>query len=317
MIEGGHLSDPQSLRGGDHRCVHCAKLEVAVPGDEFGDTEPVATGHRLDKKVSRGEIAKKKNLGDNMESGPDQIGHLSDHQVWNHQRTRMSPEEVQGFLVVPVIGVDIGVERTSIDDDGYRATSAASISSMRSEMSSRPLLPAPAALNFRARPPRWVSMASRVRSEMVTPRRSASCRSKASRSSGSLTVVRCMICQHTLTTGGRVKSVANPGFPAQPSAVEPQKFGWERRHLSHHGPDRATSQAKLFEAGLVAVVERVENRNTVERSEVPVVGPDPIDAMLLHQGDQVCIPYERSPWGHHLCNALEARPESGALPVFE
>lgn len=42
--------------------------------------------------------------------------------------------------VVSVVGVDVRVERSGVDDDrGYRATSAASISSMRSEMSVCPL----------------------------------------------------------------------------------------------------------------------------------------------------------------------------------
>jgi len=86
----------------------------------------------------------------------------------------MGQEEIEGVAVMPVIGVDVGEERPSVDEDCYFATSAASISSMRSEMSSRPLRPAPAARRRRARPPRWSSMASRVSSETVIPRRSAS-----------------------------------------------------------------------------------------------------------------------------------------------
>lgn len=57
----------------------------------------------------------------------------------------MGQEEVKGVVMVPVVGVDVGVERSGVDQDRYFATSAARISSMRSEMSSRPLRPAPAA----------------------------------------------------------------------------------------------------------------------------------------------------------------------------
>jgi len=46
--------------------------------------------------------------------------------------------------------------------------------------------------------PRCVSIASRVRSDTLVPRRAASWRSRASRSSGSLTVVLFMVCQHSL-----------------------------------------------------------------------------------------------------------------------
>lgn len=57
----------------------------------------------------------------------------------------MCQEEIKGLVMVPVVGVDVGVERPGVDQDRYLATSAARISSIRSEMSSRPLRPAAAA----------------------------------------------------------------------------------------------------------------------------------------------------------------------------
>ncbi len=101
--------------------------------------------------------------------------------------------------MVTVVGVDVGIERAGVDQKRYRLTSARRISSIRSEMSGVPLRPTPAAIK-RRRPrgaPRCSSMASLVKSETVVARRSASWRSRASRSSGSFTVVRFMVCQHT------------------------------------------------------------------------------------------------------------------------
>ena len=57
----------------------------------------------------------------------------------------MGEQELKRLAVVAVVGIDVGVERSGVDQGGYLATSAARISSMRSEMSSRPLRPAPAA----------------------------------------------------------------------------------------------------------------------------------------------------------------------------
>ena len=57
----------------------------------------------------------------------------------------MGQEEFKRLVMVSVVGVDVGVERPGVDQDRYFATSAARISSIRSEMSSRPLRPAPAA----------------------------------------------------------------------------------------------------------------------------------------------------------------------------
>ncbi len=57
----------------------------------------------------------------------------------------MGEQEVKRFAMVAVVGVDVGIQWSSVDQDGYFTTSEARISSMRSEMSSRPLRPAPAA----------------------------------------------------------------------------------------------------------------------------------------------------------------------------
>jgi hypothetical protein len=103
-----------------------------------------------------------------------------------------------------VVGVDVRVQGARVDDERYRPTSRARISSMRSETSSRPLAPAPAALSLRRPPtPRYASSASLVSSETVFFLRSASCRSRASSSSLILTVVRFKICQHTSCSGER------------------------------------------------------------------------------------------------------------------
>ena len=47
----------------------------------------------------------------------------------------MLQQQVERFDVVPVVGINVGVERPCVDEEGYRVTSAARISSMRSEMS--------------------------------------------------------------------------------------------------------------------------------------------------------------------------------------
>lgn len=94
--------------------------------------------------------------------------------------------------MVSVVDVQVGVQRAAVDDDRYDDTSSARICSIRSETSSRPLRPAPAPRSARRGPPRCASMASRVNAEIVMPRRSASCRRRALRPSGSFTVVLCM-----------------------------------------------------------------------------------------------------------------------------
>ncbi len=75
--------------------------------------------------------------------------------------TRAGLEQVRTRGVVSVVAIDIGAERAGIDDQSDGCTSLARISSMRSEMSSRPLAPAPAARRrpLPGRAPRKVSIA--------------------------------------------------------------------------------------------------------------------------------------------------------------
>ena len=137
-------------------------------------------------------------------------------------------EKLKAFGMVAVVCVDVGVQRPGVDQERYGRTSARRISSIRSEMSDRPLAPAAAAISWRR--PRWEpkcsSIASLVTSETVVARRSASWRRRASNSSGSLTVVLFTVCQHTRRASPRcpLSPGAPPGArdrwrPASPPAV--------------------------------------------------------------------------------------------------
>ncbi len=57
----------------------------------------------------------------------------------------MVQQQLERFGMMAVVGIDVGIQRSRVDEESYRVTSAARISSIRLEMSSRPLRPAPAA----------------------------------------------------------------------------------------------------------------------------------------------------------------------------
>ena len=86
----------------------------------------------------------------------------------------MRLKKLKGWFVVAIVEVDIGVKRSRVDQQGYRATSLLRISSIRSDMSDRPLRAAFAARSFRLPPPRCASIASLVSLETVVFRRLAS-----------------------------------------------------------------------------------------------------------------------------------------------
>lgn len=176
-VQSGDLVHTQSFGRRDDGGVHGAQWQIAVASNEFGDTQPVGGGHRLDGEHPRGQVTEETHLGFRAKTCAEQISHLGDDQNGNDQWPRVGLKKVQRRRVVGIIGIDVGVQRPGVDDQrGDGAVSAARISSMRSEMSGRPLRPAPAAPNLRRLPdsPRWASMASRLISEIVALRRSAS-----------------------------------------------------------------------------------------------------------------------------------------------
>jgi hypothetical protein len=153
-VECGDLGDSQPFGCCHDRTVDGSQRQVPILTHQFGDAEPVACHDRLDGEFARREITQEADLGFGAKPCSDEVGHLGDHEYRHDQWTGMLQQELERFGVVPVVGVDVGIERPGVDEEGYRATSAERISSMRSEMSSRPLRPAPAARRRRWRPPR-------------------------------------------------------------------------------------------------------------------------------------------------------------------
>jgi len=198
-IEGRYLHLAAALCCRDDRRVNATQRKVSVAADKFCDSQPVLGGHRLRDQVPGREVSEEADLRVGTEPGREQVHHLGHYQFGHDQRPWMGLQQLEAFGVMVVIRVDVRVQRTGVNQQSYRRTSARRISSIRTDTSAAPLRPAPAASRRRRprRPPRCSSIASRVTSEMVTPRRCASCRSRASRSSGSFTVVRFMVCQHT------------------------------------------------------------------------------------------------------------------------
>lgn len=145
-VDCRNLPEIQALSGGDDRRAHGAQGHVAVTGNKLRDPQPVGHGDRLDDEGATGEVAEETNLGRCAQAGREQVDHLRDDQRRNDERTRVRPQQLKAGIVVSIVCVDVRVERSSVDDEpGYRATSVARISSIRSDTSLRPLRPAPAA----------------------------------------------------------------------------------------------------------------------------------------------------------------------------
>ena len=145
-VDRGDVAHAETLCCGHDRRVDRAEGQVTVARDQFCDAQPVCDRYRLHDEGAAGEVAQKADLWIGPESGGEQVDDFGDDERGNDERAGVSFEQLERGGVVGVVGVDVGVERPGIDDEsGYRPTSAARISSIRPEMSWRPLWPAPAA----------------------------------------------------------------------------------------------------------------------------------------------------------------------------
>ena len=131
--------DFETLSGDHDRGIDRAQGQVAVGVNQFGDPHPVASGHGLNPQVARSDIAQKAHFGIRPQAGPNQVADLGDHQHRHHQWAGVSQQEIKAGRVMTVVSIDVGVERPSVDYQCDGATSLARISSIRSDMSQRPL----------------------------------------------------------------------------------------------------------------------------------------------------------------------------------
>lgn len=107
-------------------------------------------------QIAGGEVAQEPDFGVVAESGSEQVDHFGDYQDGYEHWTRVGFEQLEALGVVVVVCVDVRVEGAGVDKESYWETSLRRISSMRTETSDEPLLPAAAAINLRrpVRPPR-------------------------------------------------------------------------------------------------------------------------------------------------------------------
>jgi PPOX class probable F420-dependent enzyme len=144
VIDRGDVVHAETFCNSDDGCVNRAEREVAVLHDQLGDPHPVGRRNWLGDEVAGSEIAEEVDLGIDAQSGAEQVEHFGNDESRHDQRPGVRLEQFEACPMMSVIAVDVGVERAGVDDQRDESTSLARSSSMRSEMSARPLAPAPA-----------------------------------------------------------------------------------------------------------------------------------------------------------------------------
>src|SRR6202035_40783 len=139
MVERRDLHDLEALGGGDDRGVDGPKWQVVVAGDELRHPQQIGRVHGLEREAARCKVAKEAHLGLPAETRGKQVDDLGDDEGRDEQWAAVALQQLPTGQMVGIVSVDVGVQRTRVDDQRDRATSAAIMSSIRSEMSVCPL----------------------------------------------------------------------------------------------------------------------------------------------------------------------------------
>lgn len=100
----------------------------------------------VDYKGAICEVTQETDLGYDTKTSPKKVSHLADHERWDDQWADALLKQIQASIMVRVVSIDVRIKRPRVDDQrSYGRTSAARISSIRSDTSLQPLRPAFAA----------------------------------------------------------------------------------------------------------------------------------------------------------------------------
>lgn len=144
-IDGGDLGLEEPPRGCDDGRVDGTEGQIAVRADQLGNAKPVSRANRFGDQVASSQVAEEANLRVSSETRAEQVDDFGDDEFGDEEGSGVRLEQFETGGVMPVVDIDIRVERTGVDDESYRRTSARRISSILSDTSWCPLAPALAA----------------------------------------------------------------------------------------------------------------------------------------------------------------------------
>lgn len=138
-VQAGDVDDPAAFGSGDDRRVNTAQRQLVVPGHKLGDPDQVGGVDGLECEVARCEVAQEPDFRLPAKSRGEQVDNLSNDKSRYDERTGVGLQQLPARRMMGIVIVDVRVERARVDDQRDWPVSAAMISSIRSEMSVRPL----------------------------------------------------------------------------------------------------------------------------------------------------------------------------------
>lgn len=105
-IECRHLHDAEPFSGRDDRGVDRTEGQIPISPDELSDSDPVWRQDRLNQVAAACQIRDETYLGTCVEPSTDEVGDLSNHELWDNERARMGLHELCAGGVMTVTNVN-------------------------------------------------------------------------------------------------------------------------------------------------------------------------------------------------------------------
>ena len=97
---------------------------------QVGDAHPVCGLYGIGNEVARRKVTQKLDLGCPSDASFEQVTDLGDDKLRDDQRTGVRFEQIEARIVIGVVFIDVGIERTGIDDQRDRLISRRMMSSI-------------------------------------------------------------------------------------------------------------------------------------------------------------------------------------------
>ena len=114
---------PKALCSSDHGRVDSAQGKVVVVGDQLDNACPIIDCNLLRDQDALGEVRNEMRFSFGPETCGNKIGDFGDHQDGDEECAAELLQEFPTFAVMTIVRVESRVERTGVDQEGYRENS--------------------------------------------------------------------------------------------------------------------------------------------------------------------------------------------------
>jgi hypothetical protein len=116
MVERRDLNDSVPLSGSNNGRIDATERQVVVLGNQLRNPDQIGSMDRLDCDAAGGEVSEEPDFRLPAQSCGEQVYDLSNDKTRDQQGAGIRLEKFQTARMMSIVGVDVGVQGTRVDD---------------------------------------------------------------------------------------------------------------------------------------------------------------------------------------------------------